>query len=102
MRKTITKDIPITTVRAVVYTIGNNMVSDREYNLIGHFSQESKLNKAIAAELDAGERIVHIKEVSKGIAMCTMSTAYFLANAQVSISTKGGVADETEEDNEGN
>lgn len=102
MRKTITKDIPTTTVKAVVYTIENNMVSDREYNLIGHYAQESKLNKALAAELDPGERIVHIKEVTKGIAMCTMSTAYFLANAQVSISTKGGAVDETEEDNEGN
>lgn len=102
MRKTITKGIPITTVKAVVYTIENNMVSDREYNLIGHYAQESKLNKALAAELDHGERIVHIKEVTKGIAMCTMSTAYFMANAQVSISTKGGAADETEDDNEGN
>lgn len=102
MRKTITKDIPITTVKAVVYTIENNMVSDREYNLIGHYAQESKLNKALAAELDPGERIVHVKEAIKAIAMCTMSTAYFLANAQVSISTKECAADETEDDNEGN
>lgn len=102
MRKTITKDIPITTVTAVVYNIENSMVSDREYNLIGHYAQESKLNKALAAELEPGERIVHIKEVSKGIAMCTMSTAYFLDHAHVIISTKGCTADETEEDNEGN
>lgn len=102
MRKTITKDIPITTVKVVVYTIENNMVSDREYNIIGHYAQESKLNKALAAELDSGERIVHIKEVTKCIAMCTMSTAYFLSHAQVNISTKEGAADETEEDNEGN
>ncbi len=102
MRKTITKDIPITTVRAVVYTIENNMVSDHEFNLIGHYAQESKLNKALAAELEPGERIVHIKEVSKGIARCTMSTAYFLDHAHVIISTKEGAADETEEDNEGN
>lgn len=101
MRKTITKDIPITTVKAVVYSIENNTVSDDEFNLIGHFSQESRLNKALAAELDPGERIVHLKEVSKGIARCIMSTAYFLANAHVTISTKGGAADETE-DNEGN
>lgn len=102
MRKTITKDIPVTTVKAVVYVIENNTVSDREYNLIGHFSQETKLNKALAAELDPGERIVHIKEVNKAIAMCTMSTAYFMANAYVTFTTSEGVADETEEDNEGN
>lgn len=100
MRKTITKDIPITTVTAVVYTIENNMVSDREYNLIGHYAQESKLNKALAAELDPGERIVNIKEVNKAIAMCTMSTAFFLANAHVVFSTKEGAADETEDGNE--
>lgn len=100
MRKTITKDIPITTVKAVVYTIENNMVSDREYNLIGHFSQESKLNKALAAELDPGERIVYVKEVIKAIAMCTMSTAYFLDHAKVNIPTKESAADETADGNE--
>lgn len=100
MRKTITKDIPITTVKAVVYTIENNMVSDREYNLIGHFSQESKLNKALAAELDPGERIVYVKEVIKAIAMCTMSTAYFLAHAKVNITTNESAADETADGNE--
>lgn len=100
MRKTITKDIPITTVKVVVYTIENSMLSDREYNLIGHFSQESKLNKALVAELDPGERIVHIKEVSKSIAMCTMSAAYFLANAHVVFSTKERAADEMADGNE--
>lgn len=100
MRKTITKDIPITTVKAVVYTIENNMVSDREYNLIGHFSHESKLNKALAAELDPGERIVYVKEVIKAIAMCTMNTAYFLDNAKVNIQTKESAADETADGNE--
>lgn len=100
MRKTITKDIPITTVKAVVYTIENDMVSDREYNIIGHFSQESRLNKAIAAELDTGERIVYVKEVIKAIAMCTMSTDYFLAHAKVNIPSKESAADETADGNE--
>lgn len=86
MRKTITKDIPTTTVRAAVYNIDTDSVSDREYTLYGKFINDKALKKALDAVVDPKDRIIHVKDTTSTINVCCMPLETFLEHSIIEAS----------------
>lgn len=94
MRKTITKDIPTTTVRAAVYNIDTDTVSEREYTLFGKFINDKALKKALYAATDPKDRIIHVKGITQCINVCCMSLETFLEHSTVEATRPVGSHDE--------
>lgn len=89
MRKTITKVIPTITVRAAVYNIDTDAVSDREYTLCGRFINDKALKKALDAVVDPKDRIIHVKDTVTALNVCCMPLGTFLEHSTIEAS-KGG------------
>lgn len=100
MRRTITKDIPVTTVRAAVYNIDTDTVSEREYTLIGKFINDKAIKKALDAVVDPKDRIIHVKESTSVINVCCMSTEKFFEHSTVEAIREIGARHEAADGNE--
>lgn len=101
MRKTITKEIPTTTVRAAVYNIDTEAVSDREYTVYGRFINDKALKKALDAVVDPKDRIIHVKDTATTINVCCMPLATFLEHSTIEVSkvvNPGETSDGNEDD----
>lgn len=99
MRKTITKEIPSTIVRAAVYNIDTDTVTEKEYTLFGKFINDKALKKALYAAVDSQDRIIHVKGTTSAINVCCMSLETFLEHSTIEVS-KVVEADETADGNE--